>query len=126
MYLVSVDPMDRSNVDKIKSSLASDPSMFIPNIDFIGEKTMTMYLHGKEENNVPVFSYLAKYKDSQDVVINVNKRIGGTRKELEDYAWKVAEPLGRIPAYIKTGTKRINVNYGKKNQVVVIIGHFAL
>ena len=99
--------------------------MFIPNIDFVGEKTVTMYLHGKEDN-VPVFSFLAKYKDSQDVVINVNKRIGGTQKELEDYAWKVAKPLGRIPAYIKTGTKRINVNYGKKNLVIVIIGHSAL
>merc|ERR550534_1355699 len=62
--------------------------------------------------NVPVFSYLAKYKDSKDVVINVNKGIGGTRKDLEDYAWKLAEPLGRIPAYIKTGTNRINVNSG--------------
>ena len=67
------------------------------------------------ENNLPVFSYLAKYTDSQDVVINVDKRIGGTWEELEDYAWKLADPLGRIPAHSRTGTKRIDVNYGKKS-----------
>ena len=98
--------------------------MFIPNIDFIGERTVCMAWPNCDENNVPVFSYLAKYKDSQDVVINVNKRIGGTREDLEDYAWKVAEPLGRIPAFTRRGTNRINVDYGKKNQVDVIIGHY--
>ena len=98
--------------------------MFIPNIDFIGEKTVTMAGSHGNENNVPVFSYLAKYKDSEDVVIHVNKRIGGTRKDLEEYAWKVAGPLGRIPAHTRRGTNRINVNYGKKNQVDVIIGHY--
>ena len=67
------------------------------------------------ENNLPVFSYLAKYTDSQDVVINVDKRIGGTWEELEDYAWKLADPLGRIPDHSRTGTKRIDVNYGKKS-----------
>ena len=68
------------------------------------------------ENNLPVFSYLAKYTDSQDVVINVDKRIGGTWEELGDYAWKLADPLGRVPAHSRTGTKRIDVNYGKKSK----------
>ena len=96
-------------------SLSSDPSTFIPNIDFIGENTVTMWGPDGWENNLPVFSYLAKYTDSQDVVINVDKRIGGTWEELEDYAWKLADPLGRIPAHSRTGTKRIDVNYGKKS-----------
>ena len=72
------------------------------------------------ENNLPVFSYLAKYTDSQDVVINVDKRIEGTWEELEDYAWKLADPLGRIPAHSRTGTKRIDVNYGKKSNKFLI------
>ena len=67
------------------------------------------------EDNLPVFSYLAKYTDSQDVVINVDKRIGGTWEELKDYAWKLAGPLGRIPVHTRAGTKRIDVNYGKKS-----------
>jgi hypothetical protein len=65
------------------------------------------------EDNLPVFSYLAKYTDSQDVVINVDKRIGGTWEELKDYAWKLAGPLGRIPVHTRAGTERIDVNYGK-------------
>ena len=70
------------------------------------------------EYNLPVFSYLAKYTDSQDVIINVDRRIvslslSSTSNELEDYAWKLAEPLGRLPLYGRIGTKRIDVNHGK-------------
>ena len=65
------------------------------------------------EQNLPVFSYLAKYTDSQDVVINVDKRIEGTMEYLEDVVWSISDPLGRIPPYARSGTKRIDVNYGK-------------
>ena len=114
---VSVPKIQKDKIELIKyiCSLSSDPSTFIPNIDFIGENTVTMWGPDGWENNLPVFSYLAKYTDSQDVVINVDKRIGGTWEELEDYAWKLADPLGRIPAHSRTGTKRIDVNYGKKS-----------
>ena len=91
----------------------SDPSTFIPYIYSIGENTVLMWGPDGWEDNLPVFSYLAKYTDSQDVVINVDKRIGGTWEELKDYAWKLADPLGRIPVHTRAGTKRIDVTYGK-------------
>ena len=102
-----------------QNSPTSDPSTFIPNIDFIAETTVVDRMFGPDgwEYNLPVFSYLAKYTDSQDVVFNVDKRIGGTWEELEDYAWKLAEPLGRTPVYSRSGTKRIDVNYGKKIKI---------
>ena len=108
-----------------QNSPISDPSAFIPNVDFIAETNVVDRMYGPDgwEYNLPVFSYLAKYTDSQDVVFNVDKRIGGTWEQLEDYAWKLAEPLGRIPAHSRTGTNRVDVNYGKKSRLVKICRH---
>ena len=82
---------------------------------YTGEKIVEMY--GPEPttpifSNITVFSYVAKFSD-QDIIFNVDKRIGGTKYDLKDYAQKLAIPFGRIPFYVRSGTKIIDVHYGK-------------
>ena len=82
---------------------------------YSGERRVEMY--GPEPitpifSYVAVFSYVAKFSD-QDIIFNVDKRIGGTKDDLKGYAQKLAIPFGRVPFYVRTGTKIIDVHYGK-------------
>ena len=95
------------------SLIFSDPSAFLHVVQFVGANVVTMWGPDGWEHDLPVFSYLTKYNDCLDVLINVDQRIGGTWEKLEEFAWKLGEPLGRIPIHSRSGTKRIDVNYGK-------------
>ena len=93
-----------------------DPTAFNHKITYVGENNVDMWGPEGWEENVWVTSYIAQFNDSQDVMINVDKKIEGTSEDLGDlgdYAWKLAMPLGRIPIYARHGIKRIDVNHGK-------------
>ena len=76
-----------------------DPTAFNHKITYVGENNVDMWGPEGWEENVWVTSYIAQFNDSQDVIINVDKKIEGTSEDLGDlgdYAWKLAMPLGRV------------------------------
>ena len=94
----------------------TDSTAFNHKIIYVGENNVDMWGPEGWEENVLVTSYIVQFDDSQDVIINVDKKIEGTSEDLGDlgdYAWKLAVPLGRIPIYARLGVKRIDVNHGK-------------